>query len=324
MRTFALQRRAKHLLYEIVAHASQCYSAFVRSCVAILALAACNEAAPPPKAAPAAPAHPVATADAATAACEQLPFAENSPVHEASGAAWLDIDGKLMLVVISDSGNQGEYAIIEPESGTTRERGKLPLGKTASDDVEGLASRGDKLYGLTSAGWMRVWQRKGKGFDLVDGPYAIGPVDAQSKSGGKAPKGVGNVCPANLGNCGRNFEGLAMSPTAAYACAKTDGRLYPLAEHDGRFVADFTKSVAVTKPDSLGDCAFSDRGVLLVGDNWFGQVYRVDGTTVTPVAQLGIGFPEVIAARGDVVYRMSDMGGSPSLMAKFRCPAIAR
>ena len=243
---------------------------------------------------------------------------------EASGAAWLDVDGKLALVVVSDSGHDGAYSVIDPESGATRERGKLPLGN-ASDDIEGLASRGDALYGLTSAGWMRVWKRKGKGFELVDGPYAIGPIDAQSKTGGKAPKGVGNVCPAKLGNCGRNFEGLAMSATAAYACAKTDGRLYPLVEQNGRFAGDFTTSIAVTKPDAIGDCAFSDRGVLLVGENWFGQVYRVDlPSTVTPLGQIAVGFPEVIAARGDILYRMSDMGGSPSLMAKFRCPAIAR
>jgi hypothetical protein len=45
---------------------------------------------------------------------------------------------------------------------------------------------------------------------------------------------------------------------------------------------------------------------------------------VVPVAQLGSGFPEVIAAHGDVVYRMSDTGGSPSMMAKFRCTPGAR
>ena len=41
--------------------------------------------------------------------------------------------------------------------------------------------------------------------------------------------------------------------------------------------------------------------------------------TVTPFAQIGVGFPETIAARADVIYRMSDTGGSPSLMTKYRC-----
>ena len=82
----------------------------------------------------------------------------------------------------------------------------------------------------------------------------------------------------------------------------------------------------------LGDCAFSDRGVLWVGNNVFGlnQVFRVDGWAEPATAKVvatnafGVGFPEVIAARGDIIYRMSDTGGSPSLMAKFRCSTIPR
>ncbi|HLL21513.1 MAG TPA: hypothetical protein VK427_05250, partial [Kofleriaceae bacterium] len=34
--------------------------------------------------------------------CTDLPFAATTPVPEASGAAWLDIDGKPALLVISD------------------------------------------------------------------------------------------------------------------------------------------------------------------------------------------------------------------------------
>ena len=42
---------------------------------------------------------------------------------------------------------------------------------------------------------------------------------------------------------------------------------------------------------------------------------------VTRVAPLLIGFPETLAVRGDVIYRMSDTGGAPSFMKKYRCPA---
>jgi hypothetical protein len=42
--------------------------------------------------------------------------------------------------------------------------------------------------------------------------------------------------------------------------------------------------------------------------------------TVESVGILAIGFAELIAARGDIVYRMSDTGDAPSMMAKFRCP----
>ena len=45
---------------------------------------------------------------------------------------------------------------------------------------------------------------------------------------------------------------------------------------------------------------------------------------VVPVVKLGVGFPEVLAVRGDIVYRMSDLGGAPSLMAKWRCHRLAQ
>ena len=46
---------------------------------------------------------------------------------------------------------------------------------------------------------------------------------------------------------------------------------------------------------------------------------------ITDLGPLGTGFPEVVAVRGDIVYRMSDLGGDvPSLMLKFRCTAPGR
>jgi hypothetical protein len=260
--------------------------------------------------------------------CEQVPFAASTPVPEASGAAWLMIDGALMLVVVADSGHDGAYGLLDPETGETKRQGELPLGKGASDDIEGLAARGDKLYGLTSAGSMRVWTWNGTGFDLVDGPYPVGTGD--------------EVCAPMKSNCGLDYEGLAIAPTApsdpgacaGFACARGDGSLYCLVEDGGKLHIDRARRIPVeSKKMSLSDCAFSESGTLLTGNNLLGlaSIHRIDGwsdpATAKVVEQetLGTGFPEVIALRGDTVYRMSDMGGDgPSLLAKFRCTPQGR
>jgi len=255
--------------------------------------------------------------------CGQQPFAESTPLPEASGAAWLVVEGKLSLVVVSDSGNNGAYAVLDPDTGATREEGKLPLGTGAGDDIEGFAAHDGKLFGLTSDGWMRVWQRKGSGFELIDGPYAIGD------------QADGTTCPTKK-KCAINYEGLALAATpkgcAGFACSKGEGRVYCLTEQAGHYAIDHSRSIAVTKPNALGDCTFDDKDGLWVGDNVFGldQVFRIDGWSapatakVLPVNAFGVGFPEVIAVRGDVIYRMSDTGGSPSLLGKFRCLPSSR
>lgn len=210
--------------------------------------------------------------------CEQLPFALTTPVPEASAAAWWQLDGKLSLVVISDSGNHGQYVIVDPETGETTEQSALPLGSSASDDLEGLSARGDKLYGLTSAGWVRVWQREGAAFVLVDGPYALGPVDLPLKSGhhggSRPPSGDGMVCPAEGMNCGRNFEGLCLAPSAAtctgFVASKADGHLYCLTEVDGKLVVDRHTAIAVSDPGKLADCTFDAAGALWAGENILG------------------------------------------------------
>jgi outer membrane protein assembly factor BamB len=266
--------------------------------------------------------------------CESLPFAESTPVPEASGAAWLAIDGKPALVVVSDSGNHGAYGIIDPETGATIETGKLPLSTEAGDDLEGASARGDKVYGLTSAGWVRVWQRSGQGFELIEPPYPLGPVDLpDKKNNARAPKGDGMVCNPHVVNCGRNYEGLCLAPVPrdgaciGFAASKADGHLYCLTDEAGKLVVHHDRAIAITRPGALADCTFGDDDTLWAGSNLFdlGNVYRVTrwedpaNAHVEQVAALAIGFPELIAVRGDVVYRMSDMGGAPSLMAKYRC-----
>jgi hypothetical protein len=262
-----------------------------------------------------------------------------TPVPEASGAAWLTLEGKPELLVISDSGNHGMYGIVDPETGATIEQGKVPL-REGSDDLEGLAARGELIYGLSSAGWMRAWRRSGAGFELVDGPYPLGPVDLPNGKAKRELAGPGMVCPLEGTNCGRNYEGLAIAPQApatagacaGFAAAKADGHLYCLVEKAGRFSVDRTRAIEIANPGVLADAAFSDDGTLWAADNAFGfsTVYRVDNWAdpahahVVSLGPLGVGFPEVIAVRGDAIIRMSDTGGAPSLMAKFRCRPAAR
>lgn len=335
-----------------------CYSPKVRCFPLLLALVACGKSEPPAPAKPqvaeagsagsAAPVAPIAKpAEAAEPAplapgeCEKLPLAESTPVPEASGAGWLDIDGALALVVVSDSGNDGAYGVVDPETGVTREQGKLPLG-AAGADIEGVAAKDGLLYGVTSSGWMRVWKRSGTGFALVKDAYPLGPVTLSDKTAKfAAPDGTGMVCGAKVSNCGRDYEGLCLAnkpPVGEHACvgfvaSRADGHIYCLERKRGKSDEDklqviHDKSVAIGKSGTLADCAFSDDDRLLVGANLFGtnQVVSVEGwadpatAEVVPVAAVGVGFPEVVAARGDQIWRMSDTGGSPSLMARYRCP----
>ncbi len=317
----------------------------------LLALVACSRGASPeptPAATPVAP-RPVAppapvvdpvpktplpeTPQPAELDCTALPFETTTSIPEASAAAWMTIDGRLVLVVVSDSGNDGAYGLIDPDTGKTLETGALPMGRD-NDDVEGLSVRGGKLFGLTSAGWMRVWERRGKAFVLVDGPYPIGPVDLPDGGGGnRPPKTDGMVCAATAFNCGRNYEGLCLpSAGPGFVAAKADGHLYSLVETDGKWQVSRAHPIAVAEPSALADCAFDDQDRLWAGSNLFGlsNVYRIDGwrdpatARVVSIGPMGPGFPEVIAGRGDILYRMSDTNGSPSLMAKFRCVAKQR
>jgi len=247
-------------------------------------------------------------------------------VPEASGAAWLEIEGKLSLVVVADSGHDGAFGLVDPDTGATRSQGKLPLGTgPATDDIEGLAARGSRLYGITSGGYLREWEWQNGAFALIAGPYPVGGPDMLCK------KQLNN-------NCGKNYEGLAIPPKpigecAAYACSKEKGKLYCLGEQQGQFAATGAEPIEVVdRKDVLADCAFSPEGKLYVGHNLFGlaETIRVDGLeTGKPVLHslgpLGTGFPETIAVRGDIIYRMSDLGGNgPSLMFKFRCPVDGR
>lgn len=270
-------------------------------------------------------------ADAPGERCERQTFAASLPVPEASGAVLLPVDGKLGLVVVSDSGNGGAYVVVDPDSGALRESGVLPLGTGANDDLEGLAVRDGALVGLTSSGDVLVWQRASGRFDLVDGPYRI------------ADPATGLACKRPVVNCGKNYEGLCLvsGPAAPGACvglaaSKADGALYCVTVEGGKLVAT-ARSIPISSPETLTGCDIAPDGSVWAGTNLFGRslVYRVTGwdhpagATVEEIGSLGDGFPEAITvgpADGDavVLYRLSDLGGSPSAAAKYRCRAAER
>jgi hypothetical protein len=245
---------------------------------------------------------------------------------------------------MGDSGQHGAYGLLDPETGATLEQGSLPLG-AAGDDLEGLAVRHGLLYGLSSAGWIRSWKRDdtAHGFALVDDAYAIGPQTLSDKGGrGDRPAtGDGMACGAMRVNCGRNYEGLALSEDAqqgdaciGVALSKADGVLYCLTEENGKLVGHQDRALHVGEPGQVADCALAldDPDTLWIGDNLFGgnAVSRVTGwrdlahAKIEEVGLYGVGFSEGLAVNGDTLYRLSDMGGTPSLMAKFRCAPPAR
>ena len=268
-------------------------------------------------------------------ACQRLPFATAIPVAEASGSVWLRGVGDAgdSVIVVGDSGRAGAYVELSAEDGHVLRQAALPLGDGAGDDLEGLATDGQRLWGLTSAGWIRAWERDGAGFRLVLGPYSIER---------KPP------CKPDSVNCGHDFEGLCLRPAgtvgadgcAGYAAAKAEGALYCLTveeepvDDDGKgagprlvlAVRDGHRSPrplpAITSKGALADCAIASDGAVWTGDNMFGSatVRRLDAPAWQ--GSLGDGFPEAMAlGPGGVIYRFSDASGAPSLAGRFRCQA---
>jgi hypothetical protein len=281
----------------------------------------------PPAAAPPGPAPP---RDASGSCVAEDAFADSAPIAEASAAVWMTLEGTPAVLVVADSGHHGDYVALDPASGTVRERGRLPLGG-AGDDLEGLAMRGDRLWGLTSAGWLRAWVRRpDKTFELVAGPSPAGPRYGQAGN----ERAV--TCEQKRVNCGRNFEGLCLrreGQVAAGACvgmaaSKADGHLYCVVEEADGLRVDPTRRIAVAGGDALSDCSI-DGDVLWVTGNVFdlNRVRRVTHwweparATLTPFGTVGIGSTEAIAVSGQTLVQLSDLQGAPSLMGKFRCAA---
>ncbi len=294
-----------------------------------------------PPAAPSTPASAPATAPAgAGPTCTRQAFASPLPLAEASGATYLAHPEAPVLLLVGDSGTKGAYLELDPATGAVLVSGNLPLGRGASDDLEGLTAIGDTIYGLTSSGWRRHWRRHPtrtgrRRYELVRGPYPV--ARPGNDDDGLVCASAGDI------NCGRNYEGLCLRdpPDPAAACAgfavsKADGALYCLTlDADGGVRAHAEDAIAVAPAETLTGCDFApadgrDRAadLLWVGSNAFGanRVFTVSGwqapasARVALVGVLGVGFGEAMAlGPAGAVYRFSDTASARSLADKYQC-----
>jgi hypothetical protein len=171
------------------------------------------------------------------------------PLPEASGAARLS---KGRYIVVADSGNEGRALIVDESQGTSTAIA-LPLGEGAGDDLEGLdVSPDGRLFGVTSAGWLRAWRIEGDLATLVLGPVAVSD-DADW------------CCGAFQVNCGPNYEGFCLhpEPTQAFSdgcegwlVSKAKGELVCLRQEGESYRADPSVRHPVAPQNQLSGCAY--------------------------------------------------------------------
>jgi hypothetical protein len=257
-------------------------------------------------------------------ACTAGRFAAQLALPEASGAVWVEASFGLPahLVVVSDSGNHGAFAVIDAASGAELASGRLPLEKKVSDDLEGLARAGGIYYALTSGGYVRHFRRTGAArFQLAVPAYPL----------------VGATCDSpRRGNCGHDFEGLCLADPlradgcAGFAASRRSGELVCLrADAGGRLRPDLGQRILVSLPMTLSDCNIGAGGALYAVTNGFGgnSLMRVQGwrepagARALPLGGHATGFIEAVAAvPGGGVVRLSDNGGPTSAMFLDSCP----
>lgn len=233
-------------------------------------------------------------------------------IPEASGAARFS-DG--MSIIVADSGNRGRALLLAADGTSTTIT--LPLdgpthatgGHFTDDDLEGLDLGIDgRLYGLTSAGWLRIWTRDGNDFALV---------------GASAPVSDNEVfaCANRKVNCGPNYEGLCLRPTdipaatgraepcVGYAASKTRGELVCLVRAtEGAALRVDPDRVFATgfEPEHVSDCAFFTGAdgrprVLVAGNLLSGSLARIvveDTLEHIPTDVSGAANQEALLERG--------------------------
>jgi hypothetical protein len=288
-----------------------------------------TEKAAPGAAATAAPgpaeASGAAGASGAAAACRAAAFAAELALPEASGSVWVEASFGLPahVVVVSDSGHHGAFAVVDGASGAVLASGRLPIDGSVSDDLEGFARSAGLYYALTSGGRIQTFRRKGAAaFERTGPAYALDGVSCDSP---------------RRGNCGYDFEGLCLADPipatgcAGFAASRRDGDLLCLVRGpDGRLAPDRSQVIRVALPMSLSDCHIAADGQALyavtnaLGGN---ALLRVAGwrrpaeARVTPVQGHATGFIESVAAGpGGAIYRFSDSGGPVSAMFLDSCP----
>lgn len=276
-------------------------------------------------------------------ACRRVGKVGALALPEASGAVYVPAAGDVPahLLVVADSGNDGDYVELDADSGAVLASGQLPLDADASDDLEGLSAVGGIVYAITSSGWMRHWRRRPEGgYNLIEPAYPVASGGESASPGARAgrPRGPGLVCSdAHKVNCGSNYEGMCLrqdevadGECAGFAAAKETGLLHCLVRgKSGRLAVDPARSIPVAPAHVLTGCHFAPEGDLLwAGNNAFGgnAVYRIRGwkqpekARIERLVGIGSGFSEAIAvAPGHAIFRFSDTGGAPSLFDKFIC-----
>lgn len=258
-------------------------------------------------------------------ACRTLPFAARVGLPEASGAVWVEPSFGLPahLVVVSDSGNRGDFAVLDAASGVEIDSGRLPLERGVTDDLEGLARAGGVYHALASNGYLRHFRRTGATrFELTVPAYPLPGASCRS------PRAT---------NCGHDFEGLCLadplpaSGCVGFAASRAEGALVCLERAEGgRLRPALDRAIRLALPMTLSDCNIAPAGnALHAVTNGLGAnlLYRVRGwrdparaTVDLLSARIG-GFIEAVAAGPDgTIYRFSDTGGAPSAMAAESCP----
>jgi hypothetical protein len=267
------------------------------------------------------------------ACAEDRGFPSRLELPEASAAAEVElVPGVREMLVVSDSGHAGRALAwrIAPPADDRLRRLDLPLDRTASDDLEGMAWVRDEqgtghLYTLTSSGAARRFtpDRKGK-LARDQNAYAIGPPPGSCDDLGSY-------------NCGRNYEGLCLRPPGArarcagYAASKAESTLYCVVYDGARLELDPVKPPLRLdlRKRALSDCAFGAVGGpaesrLLVTTNIYGgsSSYVVDESTgaLTPLPVAGLASNEALAVdREGALYQFMDDNSDTSPASRMTC-----
>ncbi len=256
--------------------------------------------------------HQASTPRRAMPQCKAIPFVANVQLAEASGTAFFEDAG---LVVVSDSGHNGNYQILEPSSGRSIEQGKLDIGGS-SDDFEGLTVSGQTLYALTSSGILSEFARVSNGFKRKRNPYPIGPPQPG--------------CPARKYNCGANYEGMclgtisnqALSGCVGVAVSKRRGTLVCLVKKpDGRLAIDNNRTLKVARSEILSGCSIDQVGSVWIATNLLGAntLIEVTAKATWRYSTWAVGSIEAIAKIGKETILFSDTQRAPSAAFRYRC-----
>lgn len=256
-------------------------------------------------------------------------FPSELPIHEASGAIDVTFGGQPHLLVAADSRNDGEAILIPLPAGAPVISLVLPLDPNVSDDIEGLATAGGAVYALTSAGAVtRFLPAAGGavGFTRDGAAYRIGAPPLSCSS-------------LTSTNCGKNWEGLCLRPTApaaggcaGYAASKEEGALYCVRITGTTLAIDVaTKPIVLALPEhALSDCSFGANALVVTTNGADdSKSYIVDETTgeLEPLPVTGFGSNEAIHLGADgALYQLEDSTfsflpffGATSASSRYTC-----